>query len=192
MKRLTLVVMLLATTTLLFAAPLSVANRDKAIGISISVAIGILLVALKKSKLGQILSFLSKSKTSDEELDKMVEDVLGSIGVPSALADFIGDVVAQVMLKLDIVHSDPNRKKNLVVDTVIDSFSKLKAEKAANLTTIDRKALLSSTARNTVIRKFVTKTEIVDQAISATVDNVKYKSRTDTQPSLGDGQGSIS
>jgi type III secretion system FlhB-like substrate exporter len=134
--------------------------------IAIVVVASGLALLLGKGKLGDFFRDLAnKHKVNASKIDTLVEGLLTG-KLPSTLVDYIGDVVAEVAMMLDIAKLDSKYVRKRVVATVIDWFREITSHEASRITTLPEKELRAAEARKRSIQLITQKSSVVDDSIS--------------------------
>jgi hypothetical protein len=140
------------------------------------------------TRLAKWVKGLGFSRTTDKEVDQLIERILATVGVNAVLADRIGDVAATVLSEFQIVHSDPNWVKDNVVAGVIRWFAGLPRKDVQNLVSVEDRILSDRSVKVRVAMEIMN-----DDAIKGVVDaKVREKlgeSRTEEQPDSSSVQG---
>jgi hypothetical protein len=188
MKRLALVVAILLVATTTIYADGNDSQDARNWGIGLSVVAGFILTLFSGTKLAKWIKGLGFSKTTNKEVDRLVEIILTRLGVNSHLADKIGDVVATILSEIRVVHDSPDWVKDNVVTGVIRWFAGLSRKEVQSLVSVDDRLLNDRAVKvrvATEIMKDSSILNVVDAKISESLD----KSRTDKQPTTSVDQG---
>jgi hypothetical protein len=188
MKRLVLVVAILLVATTTIYADGDGSQNARYVGIGLSVITGFILTVFGSTKLARWIKGLGFGKTTDKEVDQLVENILSTLGVNPSLADKIGDVAGTILGEFRIVHSDPNWVKDNVVSGVIRWFAGLSRKEVQSLVSVEDRKLSDRAVRVRVATEIMRESsirQVVDTKIREKLD----KSHTGIQPGSGPDQG---
>jgi hypothetical protein len=171
----------------MFADQGEAADPDYALwGVGISVGLGILLGIFKSTKFGEFLAKLRLKRANYAQVDEAVEIILTKVGIPPALSDFIGDIVAQVLINFNVI--DPGVKA-AIEEELIKQFDGKSSAEASRLTLIPPKLLVDSTAKTTAIKKFIDKSSAVDLQLAKVGYNTSIRTSRQNSGSAVKGGG---
>jgi hypothetical protein len=166
--------------SLLVLAPVAVVAQNATDGVNVGEGIiGIVIAAVAtlltafgigKATVGSAMKKLHVDYVDFDKVDKSVEAMLDRWGVPDTLADYIGDIVAQLATRGPSLLSKPFLQT--VKEIFLDEFSRRSAIEAANLLAdpVDPALVDSRSARSRVAEKLVS-----DERFDAIIRNVSTK-----------------
>jgi hypothetical protein len=135
------------------------------ITLAIAVVTGIATAIAKLRKasdaVGVIISSISKNGlVTHDEIDAAVESILSGGRIPRVFADCIGDIVADVIMRLPSYLGQPKKDRVSIVAGVFSKQTRLKIKQA--LSTLPDRVLVMGWSIREVVSRILEKTDVLE------------------------------